>query len=163
MPSKYYYLAHAGKKGMKWGYNDGKKNGKRTAEGELTDEEMIRILGLDKYAEYKDASNKADEAYDKYDKASLESAEKIAKKYDAGTLTFDYIDKQDKKVDAYHEKFWTAIEKSNKAYDNYSKSPLSQLGRIVNKGTKLINDMSVDVKAAPVSKWAKIKKWFSWG
>lgn len=25
------YLAHAGKKGMKWGYNDGKKNGKRTA------------------------------------------------------------------------------------------------------------------------------------
>lgn len=26
------YLIHAGKKGMKWGYNDGRKNGKRTAE-----------------------------------------------------------------------------------------------------------------------------------
>lgn len=26
------YLAHAGKAGMKWGYNHGKRNGKRTAE-----------------------------------------------------------------------------------------------------------------------------------
>lgn len=25
-------LAHAGKPGMKWGYNDGQRNGKRTAE-----------------------------------------------------------------------------------------------------------------------------------
>lgn len=31
------YLAHAGKKGMKWGYSDGKKNGKRTAEEETKD------------------------------------------------------------------------------------------------------------------------------
>ena len=35
MPIEYYRsLAHKGKKGMKWGYNDGKKNGKRTAQGE---------------------------------------------------------------------------------------------------------------------------------
>lgn len=26
------HLAHAGKKGMKWGFNDGQKNGKRTAD-----------------------------------------------------------------------------------------------------------------------------------
>ncbi len=26
------YLSHAGKKGMKWGYNDGRRNGKKTAE-----------------------------------------------------------------------------------------------------------------------------------
>lgn len=32
MPMEYYRsLAHKGKKGMKWGYNDGKRNGKRTA------------------------------------------------------------------------------------------------------------------------------------
>lgn len=28
------YLMHKGKKGMKWGFNDGKKNGKRTADPE---------------------------------------------------------------------------------------------------------------------------------
>ena len=27
------YLRHAGKKGMKWGYNDGVRNGKRVASG----------------------------------------------------------------------------------------------------------------------------------
>lgn len=31
------YLAHGGKKGMKWGYNDGKKNGKRTATEKFLD------------------------------------------------------------------------------------------------------------------------------
>lgn len=31
------YLAHAGKKGMKWGYNDGQRNGRRTAEEILED------------------------------------------------------------------------------------------------------------------------------
>lgn len=31
------YLAHAGKKGMKWGFNDGKRNGKRTADITLDD------------------------------------------------------------------------------------------------------------------------------
>lgn len=30
-------LAHAGKKGMKWGFNDGQKNGKRTADTTLDD------------------------------------------------------------------------------------------------------------------------------
>lgn len=30
-------LAHAGKKGMKWGFNDGQKNGKRTADTALDD------------------------------------------------------------------------------------------------------------------------------
>lgn len=31
------YLAHAGKKGMKWGFNDGRRNGRRTAEEILED------------------------------------------------------------------------------------------------------------------------------
>lgn len=31
------HLAHAGKKGMKWGYNDGQKNGKRTATEKFLD------------------------------------------------------------------------------------------------------------------------------
>ena len=35
------YLAHAGKKGMKWGFNDGKKNGKRTAEEEDTKDTVV--------------------------------------------------------------------------------------------------------------------------
>lgn len=31
-PKQFYdHLSHAGKKGMKWGYNDGEPNGKRTA------------------------------------------------------------------------------------------------------------------------------------
>lgn len=33
-------LSHSGKKGMKWGYNDGKPNGKRTAEDGYTDEDF---------------------------------------------------------------------------------------------------------------------------
>lgn len=32
--NKNNYLMHKGKKGMKWGFNDGKKNGKRTADPE---------------------------------------------------------------------------------------------------------------------------------
>lgn len=31
------HLAHAGRKGMKWGFNDGQKNGKRTADTALDD------------------------------------------------------------------------------------------------------------------------------
>lgn len=34
---KYDHLAHAGKKGMKWGFNDGQRNGRRTAEEILDD------------------------------------------------------------------------------------------------------------------------------
>lgn len=39
------YLAHAGKKGMKWGFNDGSKNGKRTASDVIKDK-----LGVDERA-----------------------------------------------------------------------------------------------------------------
>lgn len=61
------YLAHKGKKGMKWGYNDGKKNGKRTAGDE---ESMIFTKegdknhtyyteeGMDGYGTYNDLSGK---------------------------------------------------------------------------------------------------------
>lgn len=38
------YLMHKGKKGMKWGFNDGKRNGKRTADDFdlMSDEEVLK-------------------------------------------------------------------------------------------------------------------------
>lgn len=39
---------HKGKKGMKWGFNDGKKNGKRTADFDLmSDEEVLKTKVAD--------------------------------------------------------------------------------------------------------------------
>lgn len=37
------YLEHKGSKGMKWGYNKGKRNGKRTAEDDLVVDEDTRV------------------------------------------------------------------------------------------------------------------------
>lgn len=42
-----YYIKHSGKKGMKWGYNDGTKNGKRTANGVLLAPDMTDHINLD--------------------------------------------------------------------------------------------------------------------
>lgn len=62
------HLAHAGKKGMKWGFNDGQKNGKRTAEmNEYESEQYINGLTQDQvgnmnwteYKKYKKAIKKS--------------------------------------------------------------------------------------------------------
>ena len=45
-------LYHKGAKGMKWGYNKGKKNGKRTA-GEIFED----LMGQDEYEDMIDAKN----------------------------------------------------------------------------------------------------------
>ena len=45
----YVYLAHGGKKGMKWGYNDGKRNGKRVAGDE--DERSAGVKNLKRDAQ----------------------------------------------------------------------------------------------------------------
>lgn len=39
----YIYLSHAGKKGMKWGYTDGVKNGKRTAHEDNEEDEKNKF------------------------------------------------------------------------------------------------------------------------
>lgn len=45
-PKQFYdHLSHAGKKGMKWGYNDGEPNGKRTAGEE--DKEDLGLTTID--------------------------------------------------------------------------------------------------------------------
>lgn len=56
--NKSEYLAHAGKKGMKWGYTDGVRNGKRTAE-EI--EEALNQLKEKLQGGANDASEKAKE------------------------------------------------------------------------------------------------------
>lgn len=54
------YLAHAGKKGMKWGYNDGQKNGKRTA---ITPVSNPKVLVTPGYAANPAAAAAAAAAY----------------------------------------------------------------------------------------------------
>lgn len=46
--NRYYtYLSHGGKKGMKWGYNDGKRNGKRVAGDEDENSAGVKNLKRD--------------------------------------------------------------------------------------------------------------------
>lgn len=55
------HLAHAGRKGMKWGYNDGVKNGRRTAEEFLNDLRDNAELVTDEIKRY---GRKTDQAVD---------------------------------------------------------------------------------------------------
>lgn len=59
-----YYIKHSGKKGMKWGYNDGAKNGKRTANG------VIMAPDMSNNKIYLDTNNHEDyydQVYDQYE------------------------------------------------------------------------------------------------
>lgn len=81
-------LAHAGKKGMKWGFNDGQKNGKRTAEmNEYESEQYINGLTQDQ------VGNMNWSEYEKYKKAIKKSSWNKGKKkelYSIGRNLRDY-------------------------------------------------------------------------
>lgn len=83
-------LAHKGKKGMKWGYNDGKENGKRKAGEDMTDEEFTEMLGKSAFEEY----NKAESDYKKAQKDADEAkdwdtyADASARKDDAASRSW---------------------------------------------------------------------------
>lgn len=81
-------LAHAGKKGMKWGFNDGKKNGKRTAEMDAYESEQY-INGLTQ----DQVGNMDWSEYNKYKKAIKKSNWNKGKKkelYSMGRSLRDY-------------------------------------------------------------------------
>lgn len=56
------YLAHKGTKGMKWGYNDGKRNGKRTA-SELKKLQKVREKLAKENKEYSNISDNVEKDY----------------------------------------------------------------------------------------------------
>lgn len=85
---KYDHLAHAGKKGMKWGFNDGQKNGKRIADmNDYESEQYINGLTQDK------VGNMDWSEYKKYKKAIEKSGLNEGKKknlYSIGRNLRDY-------------------------------------------------------------------------
>lgn len=95
IPNKSEYLSHAGKKGMKWGYTDGVRNGKRTAEDiekELADVER-EIAKINNDNSHRYTVRDLDRAHDK--KHKLENERDIARKYrdNKGNLTESGVEK----------------------------------------------------------------------
>ena len=82
------YLSHAGRKGMKWGFNDGQKNGKRIAEmNEYESEQYINGLTQDQ------VGNMDWSEYKKYKKSIKKSGWNKGKKkelYSMGRSLRDY-------------------------------------------------------------------------
>lgn len=120
----YDYLAHGGKKGMKWGYNDGKKNGKRTASDIIKDK-----LGFDERAD-RDAAVSAQQNAVRIEnkmKKELSEYKTFAKKANINEQDALEASKTDYN-DAIAERK-AADAKAAKAVSAYYKTPLGKLER----------------------------------
>lgn len=117
--SKLYYktgghLAHAGKKGMKWGYNDGNRNGKRTASDILKDK-----LGVDEYQRMKEAKKEKHESTMRYVVAQgNKDSINVVKRY---------------------QEYREAGRKYEKAQAEFYKTPMGALPSAINKITSGAN------------------------
>lgn len=169
------YLAHAGKKGMKWGYSDGKKNGKRTAEdvvNEIADSigykkeyvEEVRQLGL-KYGfdstQFKSelwnlSEGDTDAAYDIRAKleGTMSAKDKIKDKLGVDERNrMNESAKNVKKVAADKNSTKNRVNTAKAMYehyrDDYAKTPLGQVTKAKNmlkSGSDRVSNMLVKRK-----------------
>lgn len=160
------HLAHAGKKGMKWGFNDGQKNGKRTADPEWKLYEEIDNDSKDYWLTAKknpDGSYRVPDTYTvkkgsdgkKYSKTTYRNvhSDKVYTKFDQAV---DKKNAKAKKEAAYvikRAKRRTSAERvANKAVDLYEDAE-----KKINK-TKRSAKKTVSKKAEQARKW--LKKYF---
>lgn len=161
------YLSHAGKKGMKWGYNDGKKNGKRIA-----DPEWKMYTEVDEYSDdsWRTAKKNPDGSY-----RTPESIEYVSPRSGKNKRT-GYTKTLYKNIhsDKVYTKFDQAVDKKNAkarkeaAYVIKRAKRRTNAERIANKAVDMYEDAEKKInktkKSAKktVSKKAKqAKKWLN--
>ena len=154
-------LAHAGKKGMKWGYNDGQKNGKRTA-----DPEWKFYTEVDEYSDdsWRTAKKNPDGSY-----RTPESIEYVSPRSGKNKRTgYTKILYKNIHSDKVYTKFDQAVDKKNAkarkeaVYVIKRAKRRTNAERIANKAVDMYEDAekkinktkkSVNKKAKQAKKW----------
>ena len=161
------HLAHAGKKGMKWGFNDGQKNGKRTA-----DPEWKMYTEVDEYSDdsWRTAKKNPDGSY-----RTPESIEYVSPRSGKNKRTgYTKILYKNIHSDKVYTKFDQAVDKKNAkarkeaAYVIKRAKRRTNAERIANKAVDMYEDAekkinktkksakkTVSKKAKQAQKWLK--------
>jgi len=136
------YLQHDGKKGMKWGYNDGKRNGKRTA-GDDVNTVLYPTKDLDYYkdAAAAGAAELKDKAKDLADKAD-KAADNL--KYDAQDKYYKLTGDTKKRTQARVNKALNSIGSGK--LDDIVQNPSGAMKKAVDNGKKAAEKALKDLK-----------------
>ena len=158
------HLAHAGRKGMKWGYNDGKKNGKRTADPEW---KMYEEIDQDSRDYWLTAKKNPNGTYRVPDKQTYSIPRSGSGLKDSLKTTYRTVHS-----DKVYTKFDQAVDKKNAkarkeaAYAIKRVKRRDNAERIANKAVDMYEDAEKKINKAKksakktVSKKAKkAKKW----
>lgn len=120
-------LYHSGSKGMKWGYNNGKRNGKRTAEEELADaQDEERAASARRSLSYVAAHDTYENIWKARDMDTVNKRSDLYRKQ-----VDDYL-KADKEYQAAKEK----VEKLKEA-----NSPLNQVKKFIDNGISFVKNL----------------------
>lgn len=156
------HLAHAGKKGMKWGFNDGKKNGKRTADPEW---KMYEEVDQDSRDYWLTAKKNPDGTYRVPVKQTYSIPRSGSGLKDSLKTTYRTVH-----ADKVYTKFDQAVDKKNAkarkeaAYAIKRVKRRDNAERIANKAVDMYEDAEKKINKAKktVSKKAKrAKKWLN--
>ena len=156
------HLAHAGKKGMKWGFNDGQKNGKRTADPEW---KMYEEIDQDSRDYWLTAKGNHDGSYRVPD-------EQIYRIPRSGSGKKSYLKTTYRNVtsDKVYTKFDQAVDKKNTkarkeaAYAIKRVKRRDNAERIANKAVDLYEDTEKKInkaKRTASKKTKQAKKWLN--
>lgn len=120
-PKQFYdHLSHAGKKGMKWGYNDGEPNGKRTAGEE--DEEDLGLTTIDGKLYARDSKGRLYRNYIGKDGVEVKEYAKVknSNRLIGGKSTKSYSTSPGVKYTTYERgKIEQAVNKGRKIIDDF--------------------------------------------
>lgn len=157
-----FYLSHAGKKGMKWGYNDGRRNGNQVAQGpkDQDPKERLRLESQqrdnDRRAQNSYRTNQQNEAKKQINKGlnSLTSGVKKYAKNEAGRY-YDSARSAARKVNEYGKERdrRSAIERSERSRKTESvlRSEADSIKRGVSKGIDVTKKTASAAKKYSVS------------
>ena len=144
-------LYHDGTKGMRWGYNDGKKNGKRTA-GEIK-EEIADSLA--KRQKAKDAQKRAEALKESTELARVRAANSYDEAASDGRVSRKERKVIEKDVDRYNSlksEYNNTARAADSYLEAYGRTKIGQIENdikdVANKVSKKVNDVlkSLEIK-----------------
>lgn len=142
-------LEHKGTKGMKWGYNDGKRNGKRTAGEAIKD-----ALGYDERLRAGNATSAVREAnkdVNYHTKQLQETRSKVlsGEYFDRDNGSHTILEPHEKSLAKAKEKRDSAIQRASETAAAYKKTPLYKIEKAkdkIEKGRKVLDSWLDDFK-----------------
>ena len=127
------YLSHKGTKGSKWGYNKGKRNGKRTAKVKVFKENGITYTKIGSNSDYGTYKGDNGGTYKLKKGKTFTTTSK--------TQTGDSYEYEDNKVDRLFGKKPKKIKTmsmNSKEYARYATKGLTAVNKILGKSTKKV-------------------------